>query len=111
MGADPPCCVMTLIIDVDASNVSSMDAMMDRFAPLVAQYRSKLMVPPSIVRSADRLRECRECGSAVKEHQCPFATGVALMSRSNSQQLQSLANNQYHQQQVPLLPSASVVAI
>jgi hypothetical protein len=53
-----------------------MEQILTRLAPVVSMHKSLLFSEPTIVRTKDRHRECRECGCLAQVQECPFAPGV-----------------------------------
>jgi hypothetical protein len=73
-----PCRRVTLLFDVSSgeSDEMRMEQILTRLGPAVSMHKSLLYSEPTIVRTKDRHRECRECGCLAQMHECPFAPGM-----------------------------------
>ena len=70
---------VTLVFDGDQQDQTQMRELLQQ---IVADFsllhiRPLLQEEPRVVRPADRRRECRECGSLARPHQCPFTDTAA----------------------------------
>jgi hypothetical protein len=78
---------LTQLFDVDPTSDADMARIFDRLEPSLLFCNGMLHASPSIVRPSDRLRECRECGSLGRPHECPFASGYRSRGRACSRSL------------------------
>ena len=62
--------------EVDAHRIAMEEVPM-RFEPLMSSLQPLLAGDISVVRPKDRHRECRQCGSMERPHQCRFIVGHA----------------------------------
>ena len=62
--------VVTLLFGAELSDPQRL---VERMEPTMRKWRHALHEAPRQVDPKDRQRECRECGSLVKPHTCPFA--------------------------------------
>lgn len=64
---------LTLLFDMPAGHEEErMAELAPRLAPIFAELHSLLHGSPQCVDISDRHRECRECGSMERPHECPF---------------------------------------
>ena len=111
VGPTAPSRVMTLLFDVDTADGKAI--MMSRVGPLIVAQRSSLFREPTIVSTSNRHRECRRCGSNIKEHQCPFASGTPKLYRPGVDQRQQPSASASNRSVLPIVaaPSSSPRAV
>ncbi len=79
---------LTLLFDIGEEDAQALSALVERMESVLTEpgLVSALQQPPSFVSTRDRTRECKECGSLDKLHDCPFAHPMrqALTSRQRT---------------------------
>ena len=79
---------VTLLFNIeDDETIPKLDqvnSIYQRFIPIFQQYQ--LHSPPTTVDTSlrSRTRECKECGSTEKEHQCPFNTNNIMFGSTTT---------------------------
>lgn len=79
--------VVTLLFDGDVDQPAvCLPMVFQKLHPLLKDIHPLLHEPPHLVNVRNRVRECKECGSAVRPHQCPFATLFPMSMAKKLQQ-------------------------
>ncbi len=79
---------VTLLFDLVSHSEDELHALYKHLEPLLEQVRPLLYQEPTEVKPMERHRECRECGSIMAPHSCPFSTQplslMAIMRNKNA---------------------------
>ena len=76
----------TFIFPVAESDESALAAVLNTTLPIIQQHHH-LLHSVHLVKPKDRLRECKQCGSVIKPHVCPFGAdsdGTARFAKAAS---------------------------
>ena len=58
-----------------SNSEENLDSVLAHIQPVVIDYCSLLHESPRFVKPKTRKSECRDCGTLIREHECPFALG------------------------------------
>jgi hypothetical protein len=67
---------VSLLFDGDGDDEATLRPVLERLLPLLPELSGKLHAEPTVVNPKNRQRECAQCNSPTRAHECPFGDGA-----------------------------------